>query len=522
MALRQKAPPATHDGYENSMRRRSHIPRTRYARQEGAFSVMFVPLVIVMIGIWGLAVEMGQIYNRKVDLYGISKAAALAAARELNGTPAGIVAAKNAASAAVANLRYKNYGGGTSVTWSDDALSFSTTSSRTGTWIPATGAGGSGTQAAGLFFAQVDTAGLDPAIGTINTFFIKVLASNLVKVQVNDSAIAGRTSVKALPIAICAMSPDAATARPAASASGGPALSELVQYGFRRGISYDLMKLNPNSTTPVRFAINPVSEPGKTSQDFSISALGPFLCSGSMWVKEITGGTIRVSELPSTAPLASLSAALNTRFDAYANTSCAASGAAPDINIKSYTYDIPDVVKWMTPNTGKAAVATTTARGKSEPVTDLPAPPASPGDYGPLWAYAKAAKAPSPLNAPEPASGYATFSSADWPTLYPSGPTSSTYPTSPPAPYLASTSGSGHYQSPGPANKPLAVPFRRVLNVPLLSCTTAAPSGANAAATVVAIGKFFMTVPAKDNSLIAEFAGLLSPQSLPGHVELFP
>ena len=522
MAFRQIAPPATHGSDENSTRRRSHIAGTRHPSQEGAFAVMFVPLVIVIIGIWGLAVEMGQIYNRKVDLYGISKAAALAAARELNGTPAGIVAAKNAASAAVANLRYNNYGGGTSFTWSDDALSFSTTSSRTGTWIPATGAGGSSTQAEGLFFARVDTDGLDSAIGTIHTFFIKILASNLAVAQVSDSAIAGRTSLKALPLAICAMSPDAATARPATSSSGGPTLSELVQYGFRRGISYDLMKLNPNGVTPARFAINPVSEPGKTSQGFSIPALGPFLCSGSMWVKELTGGTIRVSELPPTAPLASLSAALNTRFDAYANTPCAASGAPPDINIKSYTYDVPDVVKWMTPNTGTAAVATKTDRGRSEPVTDLPTPPASPGDYGPLWAYAKAARAPSPLNAPEPASGYATFTSADWPTLYPSGPTSSTYPTSPSAPYLASTAASGHYQSPGPTNKPLAVPFRRVLNVPLLSCTPAAPSGANAEATVVAIGKFFMTVPAKDNSLIAEFAGLLSPQSLPGRVELFP
>jgi hypothetical protein len=369
----------------------------------------------------------------------------------------------------------------------------------------------------------VDTAGLDPAIGEVRTFFVRVLNSSLAKVQVSDSAIAGRTSVKALPIGICAMSPDAATARPATSSSGGATLSELVQYGFRRGISYDLMKLNPNGTTPVRFAINPVSEPGKiNSPSFSIPALGPFLCSGSMWVNKITGGTIRVSELPSTAPLASLSAALNTRFDTYASTPCAPSGAAPDINIKSYAYDQAGGVKWMNPNTGAAAVATTTGRGKSEPVIDLATPPASPGDYGPLWVYAKAAKAPSPPDAPEPAGGYATFSSTDWPTLYPSGPTSSNYPTSPSAPYFASTSASGYYQSPSLANRPMAIPYRRVLNVPLLSCTPTAPSGANAEATVLAIGKFFMTVPAKDNSLIAEFAGLLTPQSLPGHVELFP
>ncbi|QOL48473.1 pilus assembly protein TadE [Massilia litorea] len=470
-----------------------------------------------MLGFWSLAVDIGQIYNRKVDLYGIAKAAALAAARELDGTPAGLVAARNAASVAVANLRYRNYGSGTAFTWHDDALSFGTTSSRTGTWVTSAGAA----QAAELFFARVDTAGLDPAISEVETFFIRILDSSLAKVQLSDSAIAGRTSVKAMPIGVCAMSPDAAAARPATSSSGAT-LSELVQYGFRRGISYDLMKLNPNNTTPARFAINPVSEPGTNSQAFDIPALAPFVCSGSMWIRRITGSPIRVSELPDTSPLASLSTALNTRFDTYANTSCAPSSASPDINIKSYAYDQAGIVKWMSPNKGTPAVATTTARGKIEPVIDLPAPPATPGEYGPLWAYAKAAKAPSPVTSPEPPGGYPTFSHTDWPTLYPSGPTSSNYPTSPPVPYLSSTTASGYYQAPSLANRPMAVPHRRVLNIPLLSCSPSAPSGANAPATVVAIGKFFMTVPATDNSLIAEFAGLIPLQSLPGHVELFP
>jgi hypothetical protein len=339
--------------------------------------------------------------------------------------------------------------------------------------------------------------------------------------QVSDSAIAGRTSLKAVPIGICAMSADAAAARPATSPSG-ETLSELVQYGFRRGISYDLMKLNPKGVTPVRYAINPVAEPGSTNATFTIASLGPFICSGSMWVKGLTGGAIHVSELPASSPLASLSAALNTRFDNYASTSCAPSGAAPDINVKSYAYDQANIVKWMTPNIGKAAVAITTTRSKSEAVIDLPTAPAAPGDYGPLWAYAKAAKAPSPLDLPEPASGYETFAATDWPALYPSGPTSSTYPASPPTPYLASTTANGYYQAPSFAHKAMAIPYRRVLNIPLLSCTSAPPSGSNVTATIVAIGKFFMTVPATDDSLIAEFTGLLPPSSLPGHVELFP
>lgn len=517
MASRQNASRAQRNANANSFSSTSRHAKNRRRRQGGAFAVMFVPLLVVMIGFWALAVDIGQIYNRKVDLNGIAKAAALAAARELDGTPQGLVAARNAANAAVANLRYHNYGGGIPFTWHDDALTFGTTSSRTGTWVPTAGA----VQAAELFFARVDTAGLDPAIGEVRTFFIRILDNNLATVRLSDSAIAGRTSVKAMPIAVCAMSPDAAAARPASSSSGS-VLSELVQYGFRRGISYDLMKLNPNNATPIRFAINPVAEPGATSQNFNIPALAPFVCSGSMWVRRLTGGALRVSALPDTSPLAALHAALNTRFDTYANTSCDPSGTAPDINIKSYAYDEENVVKWMSPNKGTAAVAITTDRGKSEPVVDLPTPPASPGEYGPLWAYAKAAKAPSPLTAPEPAGGYPTFSHTDWPALYPSGPTASSYPSSPPTPYFSATTASGYYKPPSPANKPMAVPYRRVLNIPLLACSPSAPSGANAPAIVLAVGKFFMTVPATDDSLIGEFAGLIPLQSLPGHVELFP
>jgi Flp pilus assembly protein TadG len=526
MASRQQVSRVWHNAYANPVAGSSHIVKTTHSREQGAFAVMFVPLLIVMIGFWGLALDIGQVYTRKVDMYGIAKAAALAAARELNGTPEGLAEARKAAREAVANLRYQSYGSGTSVAWSDDALSFGTSSSATGTWIASAG-GASSLEAAGLFFARVNTADLGPAIGQVDTFFMKILTGVAARGQVSDSAIAGRTSVKAMPIGICAMSPDPATARPATSHTGA-ALSELVQYGFRRGISYDLMQLSPNTTTPIRFAINPVAEPGTNSSSFNIAGLQPFVCSGSMWVKRLTGGTVRVSALPDASPLASLKAALNTRFDNYGNTGCTALSAPPDQNIKSYTYDVQGVVKWMSPNKGALVGATTTERGKSEPVIDLPTPPASPGDYGPLWAYARAVKAPSPADAPEPNGGYEPFSVTEWPGLYPTAsipptsPTSPTYPAAPAVPYIPTSTVTAYSEPPRPANRPVALRDRRVLNIPLLSCTPTAPSGSNASANVVAIGKFFMTVPASDNSLIAEFAGLLPLKSMPGHVELFP
>jgi hypothetical protein len=281
------------------------------------------------------------------------------------------------------------------------------------------------------------------------------------------------------------------------------------------------MQLNPNGVTPLRYMVNPVSEPGSVGTAFSATAVAPFVCNGTMWVKRLTGGAIRVTSLPDSAPLADLRAALNSRFDQYADSPCNVKGAGPDLNIKSYAYDQAGVIKWMTPGSGSIAAASTQTRGKLETVADLPSAPTTAGSYGPLWAYAKAVRAPSPLGT-EPSGGYTAFTAADWGTIYPAGPTPSSYPSSPPVPYLASTTVNGYYQAPSTINRPMATLHRRVLNIPLLDCTSGAPSGTNASATVAGIGRFFMTVPATDERLVGEFAGLLSPQSTSGHVELFP
>lgn len=497
--------------------------KTGPSRQSGAFTVMFVPLLIVVIGFCSLALEMGKLYNRKVDLHGMAQAVALAAARELNGTPAGIAAAKTAARQAAERLRFHHFDEGATFTWSEDALSFSSTSAHNGTWIPAAELGEGNAEVATAYFVRVSTAGLDISMRIVDTVLIRIFDNSLSTIELNDTVIAGKTSVALTPIGICAMSPDPAASRSATTATGGTVL-ELVQYGFRRGVSYDLMKLNPNGVQPLRYAINPVSLPGTTSSAFDIAALEPFVCTGSMWVQRVTGGAIRVSELPASRPLASLQSALNTRFDDYAGTACRVSGAPPDINIKSYAYNQANSVRWMSPATGSPAAASTTVRDKLETVADLPTPPSSPGDYGPLWAYAKAARAPTPLNSPEPVNGYATFPATDWPTLYKSGPTTSTYPTTsrPATPYQYSTPASGHYTAPSTANRPRAVPGRRVLHIPLLTCSPSAPAGSNAQATVGGIAKFFMTARANDESLIGEFAGLVSHDSLQGQVEIFP
>jgi Flp pilus assembly protein TadG len=496
-------------------------------RQDGAFAIMFAPLLIVIIGFCGLAIDVGLLYNRTVDLQGMAREVAISAAHELNGTPAGVVAAKDAARQTAERLKYQYFGTGRAFTWSDDVLSFSTSPSRTGTWIPASSLGaGSVAAASGLYFAKVDSNGLDQEITTVETSFIRIISSNLSSIHIQESAVAGRTSLNVTPIGVCAMSTDKAAERKA-TATDGTTLSELVQYGFRRGVSYDLMQLNPNGSTPARFAINPAAAPGTSGSAFSVSILAPFMCTGNMWVPWLAGGNIRVSPLPSTSPLASLYIPLNSRFNTYVNGSCEPVVSPPDANIKEYAYDQTNGVKWMNPATGKPVALTTTVRSKLETVADLPdnypTPPSSPGDYGPLWAYARAVRAPSPIDLAEPTGGYTAFDASVWATLYKSGPAKqANYPSIPGTPYQATSTINGFFLAPTVASGAVATRSRRVLNIPLFSCSPAAPAGANAPATVLAIAKFFMTVPATEENLIAEFSGLVAEQSLTGEVRLYP
>lgn len=477
-------------------------------RQDGAFAVMTAPLLLVILAFCGFALDIGMVYNRKVELHGMAKAVALAAARELNGTAAGVTAARAKAKETAERFSYQYR---VSFVWDDAAISFSSSPAASATWVDATTASGT---PSGLYYVKVDTAGLGSAASAVTTIFMPILTSSLRTVNLKESAVAGRTAINVIPLAVCAMSSDSAAMR---TNPGPPVTAEVVEYGFRRGVSYDLMQLNPDGIEPRNYAIDPALAPGATglSSSTSASVLGPFVCTGSMWMPRVTGGSIRVS---APFPLESLVSQLNSRFDDFGGSLCSQNGAPTDFNIKSYAYNVAGGAPWMTPATGSVTAATTTARSRLETIADLPSPPVGTvaGDYGPLWSYAKAAKYASP----EPSGGYQTFATTDWASLYKSGPTTSTYPTSSlaPTPYRASSG--VNYAKPVAADLTLATRQRRVLNVPLLSCPVSAGTGVSA--TVLAVGKFFMTVPANATSLPVEFAGVVPESSLTGQVELYP
>lgn len=59
-------------------------------KQKGAVAVVFAVVAVGLIGMCGLALDLALVYNRKVEMRNVADAAALGAARKLNGTATGI------------------------------------------------------------------------------------------------------------------------------------------------------------------------------------------------------------------------------------------------------------------------------------------------------------------------------------------------------------------------------------------------------------------------------------------------
>jgi hypothetical protein len=176
---------------------------------------------------------------------------------------------------------------------------------------------------------------------------------------------------------------------------------------------------------------------------------------------------------------------------------------------EAYTFDTK--VPWMSTARAGQSAALSLADGKRWTVAGPDPTPTgtTAGMYGPLWSYAKAVQ----YAGSEPSAGYTAYAPSNWSTLYnPGQPAATTgYPSS--TPYMQSSG--TNFEAPTGTNK--GVRHRRVLNVPLLQCPV---SGSRA--TVLGIGKFFMTVPADSTHLYAEFAGLAAEQALNIEMKLYP
>lgn len=436
--------------------------------EDGVIAIMTAFVIVLMIAMFGFALDLSRAYNRKIELKSVVDAVALAAANALDGTTTGIDNAESAAASAASTFSF-SYSNG-SINWSPDALTFGMTADGSGGWMDGNAAKAT---AGKVFFVRVDTAKLEPSPGQVENVLIPVLSSRFAVTNVEAVSVAGRDSLNALPLAICANS-----TTPASSLSG-----ELVEYGFRRGISYDLMRPNPAGAMPQHFLVNPIAPAGTNGASMKnhLDIVAAYVCTGKMAIPSLQGGEITVEQ---DFPLDQFYQHLNSRFGTYV-TPCQPSSAPADPGAKSFELGS---ATWI----------------KSQP-TGL--------SVGPLWSYAKAAKYSSytAYKGVEPAAGYATYSAtqADWNTLYPGPPaaTLQSYPVTTP------------YQANGGANAYKTAKNTRVLRIPLLQCPIS--TGTLMTAKVLGVGKFFMTTPATVSTLPGEFAGMETWVAIGGNARLY-
>lgn len=489
------------------------------SRQRGVIAILFALMVLGLLTTIGLALDLGLVYNRKAELQSLADATALAAARELNGSAAGISNALSAAASTATSFHYQY--NMAQVNWSSRALRFaSAANAPDAAWLDSAAAQ---TAPAGLLFARVDTSQLAPDLGAVGIIFMRFIDTQQDSLQLAAHAVAGRMSTQVTPLAVCALSPTPAASR--ANLSTNTAYNELVEFGFRRGAAYDLMNLNPYGTTPEHFLIDPLAPPGVSGvpAHFALDVVGPFVCAGSLPMASVLGGPITVQR---GFPLAALYNHLNSRFDSLDSFSggyCSVNGAPPDTNIKSYSYTS---INWMSVTPAGQSAGSWTSGGTKLWTRADPLPGDSSNTaalYGPLWAHSRAVPyanyAASPV---ESSTGYGSFTTGAWGTLYPQGApaASSNYPSGQAATPYSQVSGA-NFEAPSSDHQP-GVAKRRILNVALLSCPV--PAGAIASATVLGVGRFFMTVkaPSSGASLSAEFGGAVATTALGGSVELQP
>ena len=58
--------------------------------QRGTIAIMAVLALLVITGMYGMVLDLGRVYNRRLEFDTVARAAVLAAAQQLNGTSAGI------------------------------------------------------------------------------------------------------------------------------------------------------------------------------------------------------------------------------------------------------------------------------------------------------------------------------------------------------------------------------------------------------------------------------------------------
>ncbi|NMG43073.1 hypothetical protein GPA22_04930 [Aromatoleum toluvorans] len=537
-------------------------------RQRGVVAVMAGLTAVTLFAFGGIVLDLGHLYIAKTELQNASDAAALAGAKELNNKLSGVTAAVNRAIATAAQHEY-NFNSPVTITIANIRLGSCPNANNLNTWNrpvlrtpPCTFVSAasvtSDTAASGLTFMEVDTGDQ-----TLNTYLMRVASAAFETTQTAGYSVAGRFFTNVTPIGVCAVDPDNLT-RSYVYPDGS---TELIELGFRRGVSYNIIELNPlGSASGTPMLINPVDappaicDPNHSSANFT----APFVCQGNSAVANNVGASTKVY-VNTGFSAGPIQRALNSRFADFGGGSpCDPATAPSDSNIRYFAKNPPPPAigqprDWMEKDANvlpKDYQTVTLNRDASGNLTGLhepdywpyavppslaanpfaPAPPpvtpTLPFErYGVLWSYSRPYSA---IGTPPKAGDPITATNLNWAKLYNAGSPQTTtgkdlldvYPTeigsnftanSPSSPSPYNQTGGSYFDPPPFAYRPGRA-NRRVLNIVIVDCRAfvGTTGGLSCdALPVKAIGKFFMQVPADLNGspkkIETEFAGLVAP-----------
>lgn len=464
-------------------------------RQRGAVAIMFGLSIFVLFGFMALAIDLGRIYVLRTELQNAADASALAGAKELNQTQAGVA---SAVSFAIATAVQNKFGFSNPIIITIANISVGSCPDDE-CMVPASSVT---VNASGMTFLKVEI----PS-GNIQNYFAGVpttsTGTGTTFTSTFGRAVAGRFVNDVTPIGVCALQNDSKLSRPKGE---NLPTTELAQFGFRRGVSYNIFNLGSLGGSSTPYLLNPVDvyPNACNSTNSSATSTAPFICGGASAIVTRTPSFVYGNTGLSASKI---EAALNSRFNNFTSPSvCIPAVAPPDSNIQNYGCTdnscVTPVANWMSPTQ-----QTITPLGIPTLTSLIPEGIDSKNEYGVLWSYSRAVRAVGV--SPNAIPGQA-FTPADWPTLYPArngAPTANANFPSTVSPYL----NPGHSTAPtvnaGQLN-------RRLLNLAIVDCPAVTGSGGCSVIPVLGVGRFFMQVPAKFGSkskLEVEFGGLVEP-----------
>lgn len=468
-------------------------------RQSGAVLLLVTFSLLLIFGIAAFVIDVGRMYIVKSQLQNAADAGALRGAKELLAEQAnGSLDLGTVADIATQGaLTDKQLLGTAALNAAHIIVDFSD-KPYASSWEPAGAAcGGYPTN---CHFVRVRTS----ATGVFN-YLAGVIG--ITTSSASALAVAGQTVLSVAPLGVCAIRPQAAPDASPVDASGNR------EFGFIRGVAYNIPELNPLSVTPVPMWINPVDMPPGpcTPAHASTSYAVPFVCTGTAASPQVFPSYVYVS----TGQQSALANALNSRFDLYQGNFCDPATAPPDTNVQQYAWNTNGAgypKAWMNPDPANQYQSVYMTQQIRQDLSDGTLAfstwrnqlIANPGQWGVLWSHSREVNYGA-----SGATAYAwpEYGTSDWPTLY--GNTATGYPTTPP--YYAG----GNYATAPRVTHP-GVAERRVLRVIIINCNENLISGPQLNCKqlhALGVGQFFMQTQAdfggSPKKIYGEFAGLI-------------